>query len=30
MDTEAIKDHIRGLIIALGEDPNREGLNKGY
>ncbi|QNM16263.1 GTP cyclohydrolase I FolE [Fusobacterium hominis] len=26
MDTEAIKDHIRGLIIALGEDPNREGL----
>ena len=26
IDTNAIKEHIRGIIIALGEDPDREGL----
>ncbi len=26
MDTEAIKYHIRGLLEAIGEDPDREGL----
>ena len=26
IDTEAIKGHIRGIIEALGDDPNREGL----
>ncbi|MBP1565396.1 MAG: GTP cyclohydrolase I FolE [Oscillospiraceae bacterium] len=26
IDTEAIKKHIRGIIIALGDDPEREGL----
>ncbi len=26
IDTEAIKEHIRGIIIALGDDPDREGL----
>ncbi len=26
IDTEAIKKHIRGIIIALGDDPDREGL----
>lgn len=26
IDTKAIKEHIRGILIALGEDPNREGL----
>jgi GTP cyclohydrolase IA len=26
IDTEAIKEHIKGIIIALGDDPNREGL----
>ena len=25
-DYEAIKEHIRGIIVALGEDPDREGL----
>ncbi len=26
IDTEAVREHIRGLIIALGDNPNREGL----
>lgn len=26
IDKEAIKEHIRGIIKALGDDPNREGL----
>lgn len=26
IDTEAIKKHIRGILIALGDDPDREGL----
>lgn len=26
VDTEAIKEHIRGILIALGDDPDREGL----
>ena len=26
IDTEAIKEHVRGILIALGEDPDREGL----
>lgn len=26
IDTEAIKKHIRGILIALGDDPEREGL----
>lgn len=26
IDTEAIKEHIRGIIEALGDNPNREGL----
>ena len=26
MDTKAIEEHIRGILIALGDDPNREGL----
>ena len=26
IDKEAIKEHIRGIIIALGDDPDREGL----
>lgn len=26
MDTEAIKKHIRGILVALGDDPDREGL----
>lgn len=26
IDTEAIKKHIRGILIALGENPDREGL----
>lgn len=28
MDIEAIKYHIKGLLIALGEDPEREGLKE--
>lgn len=28
IDTEAVKLHIRGLIEALGDDPNREGLRE--
>lgn len=26
IDTQAIKEHIKGILIALGDDPNREGL----
>lgn len=26
IDTEAVKKHVRGLLIALGEDPDRPGL----
>lgn len=26
IDTEAIKEHIRGILIALGDNPDREGL----
>ncbi|MBQ3664668.1 MAG: GTP cyclohydrolase I FolE [Lachnospiraceae bacterium] len=26
IDAEAIKEHIRGILIALGDDPDREGL----
>ena len=25
IDREAIKKHIRGILIALGDDPDREG-----
>ncbi|MBE5927145.1 MAG: GTP cyclohydrolase I FolE [Lachnospiraceae bacterium] len=26
IDTEAIKEHVKGILIALGDDPEREGL----
>ncbi len=26
IDTKAIEEHIRGILVALGEDPDREGL----
>ena len=26
IDTQAIKEHIRGILIALGDDPDRDGL----
>lgn len=26
IDREAIKEHIKGILVALGDDPNREGL----
>ena len=28
IDKQAIKEHIRGLLIALGDDPDREGLKE--
>ena len=28
IDKEAIKEHIRGILVALGDDPNREGLKE--
>ncbi len=28
MDTKAIEQHIRGILEAIGEDPNREGLRE--
>ena len=28
IDKEAIKKHIRGILIALGDDPDREGLRE--
>ena len=27
IDTKAIEEHIRGILVALGDDPEREGLN---
>jgi GTP cyclohydrolase I len=26
IDTKAIEEHIRGILVALGDDPDREGL----
>lgn len=26
IDTEAIREHVRGILVALGDDPEREGL----
>ena len=26
IDVQAIEEHIRGILIALGDDPEREGL----
>lgn len=26
IDTQAVREHVRGLLIALGDDPDREGL----
>lgn len=28
IDTEAIKEHVRGILTALGDDPDREGLRE--
>ncbi len=28
IDAEAVKEHIRGLLVALGDDPDREGLKE--
>lgn len=28
IDKEAVKEHVRGLLIALGDDPDREGLKE--
>ena len=28
IDTKAIEEHIRGILIALGDDPDREGLKE--
>ena len=28
MDIKEIENHIRGLLVAIGEDPNREGLRE--
>ena len=28
IDVKAVEEHIRGLLIALGDDPNREGLRE--
>ncbi len=28
IDTEAVKEHIRGILVALGDDPDREGLRE--
>lgn len=28
IDTEAIKEHVRGILAALGDNPDREGLKK--
>lgn len=28
IDKEAIKEHIRGILVALGDDPDREGLKR--
>ena len=26
IDKDAVREHVRGLLIALGDDPDREGL----
>ena len=28
IDKDAIREHIRGILIALGDDPDREGLKE--
>ena len=28
IDKEAIKEHVRGILVALGDDPDREGLKE--
>ena len=28
IDKEAIKEHIRGILVALGDNPDREGLKE--
>lgn len=28
IDTKAIEEHVRGILVALGDDPNREGLRE--
>lgn len=28
IDTDAIREHIRGILVALGDDPDREGLRE--
>lgn len=28
IDTEAIKEHVRGILVALGDNPDREGLRE--
>ena len=28
IDRAAVEEHIRGLLIALGDDPDREGLKE--
>ena len=28
IDKKAIEEHIRGILVALGEDPDREGLKE--
>lgn len=28
IDTKAIKEHVRGILAALGDDPEREGLRE--
>lgn len=28
IDTEAVKEHIRGILVALGDNPDREGLRE--
>ena len=28
IDKEAIKEHIRGILVALGDDPNRDWLKE--
>ena len=28
IDTQAIQEHIRGILIALGDNPDREGLKE--
>ena len=28
IDKKAIEEHIRGILIALGDDPDREGLKE--